>query len=1211
MTSDKKNSISTNNISWFTEDSKGDFWLIHNNGIFEKLDSSTLSVIVRHDDLWTSFNGELHDYRLIIDNDGDLWIHLFEDHGIFYYNTHKDYIKNFNKKSTELKLSSDLIKDIVKDSNGNIWVGTDHGGITVINKKEFTVDYILPNPEIENSLSHSSLTALYSTKDGIIWVGTFKNGVDYFNRNIIKFPHYKNLLSKTESLPFNDINVFAEDDNGIIWIGTNGGGLISLDRETWTYEQYTNDTEDSTSISSNIIVSLLVDKKGALWIGTYLGGLNKYTEQGFKRYLHTEQDTTSLGGHSVWELFEDSRGYLWIGTLDGGLDVFDPDKEIFYHSKIQKGIYPVHCNYISAIAEDHDGNMWIGGGDGIDVFNPETGESKYFFNQPNISESLSNNHVLSLFCDSAGKMWIGTEEGLDLYDPLNDLFHHYSMADGLPGRKIISIVEDDLQDLWLTSSYGMVQFDKGKLEEKSGKVVPQFRKYDDEDGLQGKHFNENALFKTRSGDLLAGGLNGFNLFNPKEFEFNRKPPEIVFTSFELFNEKVKPLDKINGRILLPQSIKKTSQITLEHNENLFSIEFAALDFFQPSKNRYRYKLEGFDQEWRETGSDGRNITYTNLDPGEYEFTVQASNNDQVWNTAGNSLKITVLPPIYKTAYAYVTYVIVIITLLYLSRRRIIQRQRKNFLFEQEKREADQLHKMDLMKIRFFTNVSHEFKTPLSLILAPVEKLKAREVNQEAREQLDMIYKNARRLYGLINEILNTGNIKNTGLLSTSKGNVIEFIQQIVESFRTLSENKGVTLLFKTEQEEFQSSFDMDKLDKILFNLISNAIKFTPENGTVTVQIKVLTKHKSSSDEKIMQIMVKDTGIGISHDDHSKIFERFYKIEHEKEKNPLGSGIGLSLVKECVELYQGDIKVKSEPGKGTTFLLQLPFHDLQASEIIQEKKNGKSKEAKPEHKMEKLFRSSDMPSILLIDDDEDLLSSLTNHFSDYFKVFVASNGEIGWKKILAVQPDLVISDWAMPFLNGTELCKKVRNDSRTRHIPFILLTGHGDEQSIMCGLKTGVNDYIVKPFNFEVLHSRVDNLINQRKSFQQAYRKKIDVESRKLVIESEDDIFIRKVLKIVDKNIGNSDFSVENLANELGVSRTLLYNKLVTKLEKSPHELIKEIRLDRGKELLLKSQMSISEVAFEVGYNNPKYFTKNFKKKFRMLPSEVKSHISCN
>lgn len=1188
-------SKSGNSVTDVQEGSNQSLWLAYENGVIKKLDKKSLEITGEFKALTVRFNNPKN-YKLAVDCENQLWVHLFEDHGLFYYQPEKDSLQNFTTESSQLKLSSNLISDVVLDTENNIWVATDHGGITVINQERQETTYISNNPEIENSLSHNSITSLYKDEDGIIWAGTFKSGVDYFHKNTVRFQHYENLFSQDNSLPFNDVNVFEEDKEGNIWIGTNGGGLIHFNRETGEYRQFKNEPGNPNSISSNIIVSLLFDSRGDLWIGTYLGGLNQLEKTGnqysFKRFEHDPQDLFSLTGNSVWELFEDSRGTLWVGTLESGLAIFDRNEEKFYHHNTSEKIPDLqNTNYIAGITEDINGNIWVGGVNGIDTFNPESGETKHFSASEDEESSLPTDYIISLFSDSEGYIWAGTEKGLSLYNADTDSFQNFAKENGLPGKNVLAITEDDLGDLWLSSSYGLFQMHKN-LEEDTEELQLSFRKYDDEDGLQGKLFNQNALFKTSDGELVAGGLNGFNIFNPKNINFNEDPPRVVFTSLQLFNQPVTTGEEINNRVILEEAINETSSITLKHKENLFSLEFAALDFFQPSKNNYQYKLEGFDSEWQETGSDNRRVTYTNLDPGEYTFMVKASNNDQVWSNEPASIQIEVLPPFYRTAYAYVLYVLLIIGILVYSRHRIIKRQKEKFQVEQEKREAAQLHKMDLMKIRFFTNISHEFKTPLSLILAVIEKLKSKETVSEKQQHLETINKNTQRLFNLINQILDLRNIKKETLLSTSKDNLIAFIERTFTSFNSLAAKKKINYSLKTDTDYFYTAFDKDKLEKILFNLLSNAFKFTPTGGEIIVDCKVLSTQ--NKEKKTVKISVADSGIGISKEDQKHIFDRFYKAETTGENAASGSGIGLSLVKEYIDLYKGKIEVASSPNRGTTFSVFIPLPKLEAPQKNEEKTE------KPE-KINPLQEES-LPSVLIIEDNVDFLNYLTEEFKENYNVFIAENGNEGWKKTLSIKPDLIISDWMMPEMDGVALCEKIRNDTRTKHIPFILLTANKKDEEKLKALKTGVNDYISKPFNLEVLKSRAENLIKQRRDFQQAYSKKIKLEKEQQPVVSQDEKFIRSAIKIVDENISDSNFSVESLATQLGVSRTYLYNKIRTKTEKSPQAFIRDSRLERGKYLLEKSQMTIAEIAFEVGFNNPKYFSRNFKKKYQVLPS---------
>ncbi|MCF4100241.1 ATP-binding protein [Gillisia sp. M10.2A] len=1175
---------------------QGNFWLIYEDGFIQKLDGSSFKIIDEIDDLKKKFSGSIHDFRIIADCKGNLWIHLFEDYGIYFYDTQKKQLKNYTTSTSEIMLKSNLVSDLSINTTGEIWVGTDHGGITVIDPSNFSQYYLESNEEIPNSLSNNSITSIYTDNEGIVWVGTFKNGVDYYHPDIIRFNLQQKLLSDPESLPFSDVNVFIEDKEGNLYIGTNGGGLIVRDNKTGRYSQYTHDPANPNSISSNIIVSLLYDSKENLWIGTYLGGLNKMTENGFQTYRNDPNDPNSILEDNIWELYEDSRGIIWLGTLTNGLGVISNDKKSFYQKPLGSIYFPNNNKYVSSITEDNNGNLWVGGDNGVDVFHPFSKYEDHFSSQPGDPTSLSNNNILSIHKDSYGKIWIGTQEGLDLYNPMENNFFHYDETHGLPGNKIIGIVEDDKRNLWLTTPYGIVQFEKSENGSMSGKIPANFISYSKIDGLQGNLFNENSIFKNSKGEILVGGLHGYNIFNPENFEYNKTKPKVVFTGFRLFNKEILLNEKRKGRILLEKPIHKTSQITLHHNENIFSIEFAALDFFQPSKNKYKYKLAGFEEKWQEVGSQQRSVTYTNLDPGEYEFKVLASNNDHVWSENPEILKIIIKPPFYKTSYAYALYLFLIIALLYFARRTIILNQRKRFVVEQEKRESAHLHKMDLMKIRFFSNISHEFKRPLSLILSPAEKLKKKHLGKEVNEQVDIIFTNAQRLLNLINQILDMGNIKNDKLLHSSKGNVIQFIKEIVEGFKNYADNEDVELMFESETQKFLTAFDRDKLDKIIYNLLSNAIKFTPAGGRVLFKITIKPHSSIKETSKLLQIEVKDTGIGISKDDQEHIFDRFFKVDHPEKNNP-GSGIGLYIVQEYIKLYGGEISVKSNEGEGACFILKIPMQRVDDLETNIVEPIAKT--------------DTERPNLLIIDDSKEFLNLLTRDFSQYYNVFIASDGETGWKKALSVRPDLIISGQMMQDMVGTELCSKIRNDSRTKHIPFILLSTDAGEREMETAFEIGVSDYIKKPANFNTLHSRVQNLINQRKFFQQVYSKKIEVPQfiSNVEIEGEDEKLMKKLLLLIKENIGNSNFSVERLSSDLSVSRSYLYGKCMSLFEKSPQELIIESRLEKGIELLQKSQLTISEIAFQTGFNNPKNFTRNFKKKYRQLPSTYRQEFT--
>jgi len=1210
--STKKGAIISNHVSNIVQDLEGGLWLIHKNGILEKLNGSSLRVVYRNHTIAKQLGNRTSQFNLVVDRENNLWIGTDGDLGIFCYQASNQTVQNIKKGVKPTHPNNDFLRGMAEGPDGKIWITTENDGICLINKKDFSTSYINHNGELENSLSHNSILSLYKDSDGIIWIGTFKSGVDYYHKDIFKFPYpQQKKYSDSNSLSTNDVAPFAEDEKGNLWIGTNGGGLLYFNRSTGRYTKYQHDPNNANSICGDVIVSLLYDKNNHhLWIGTYEMGLDKFDGKKFTHYTHDPHNPHSLSGNSIYKLFEDSVGRLWVGTLQNGLDLFDRKTDKFYNSKSQSGSYPVHSNYICEIIEDNHGNIWTGGGYGIDVFNPNTRQSKHFLNDINNSNTLNSNNVLTIFKDSSGRIWVGTGEGLNFYNEKDNNFRRITSKDGLPGKAIVSIEEDNNRNLWLASSNSLTQFLHTDLWIKANKVAPILRNYDKSDGLQEGVFSTNSSLKLSSGELVFGGTSGFNIFNPQGLEIDSSPPAVLITGFELFNKPIALNEKINGRILLGQPISKTESLTLRYAENVFSITFTALNYIQPKKTKFKYKLEGFDQEWNLTTNANRRITYTNLNPGDYKLKILACNNNGSWTPVPKTLNITVLPPFYRTSVAYILYILIVSSLLYFTRSTILRRQKEKFILEQERREAKYLHNLDLMKIRFLTNISHEFRTPLALILAPIEKLlKDAEGNGEKHKQFQMIYKNAKRLMSMVDQLLDFRKIElHTVDLSLSEGDVIKFIKESAYSFKELAEKNNISLDFETNINNFHASFDMDKLQKILFNLLSNAFKFTPENGHVAIYVRVYQEDNSLPEYHTLTIEVKDSGIGIAEEKKDLIFERFYRNEVPAQMLNQGSGIGLSIVKEFVRIHGGSVTVESELGKGSCFVVNIPLKGMAqyvCSSITEEAHLDIVNKIVEEKKEDLYTHEIGKAKILIIEDNEDFLYYLKDNLGSHFTVIEAVNGREGWQKTLSEHPDLIISDLMMPVMNGIELCKKIRSDARTTHIPFILLTAYSSEGLKLEGLDIGISDYVTKPFSFEQLLLRIKNLIKQRISFQEIYAKKISVTTSEIDITSADAKFIQDATKIVEENIGNADFSVEELASKLSVSRTVLYLKMVELTESSPLEFIRNIRLERGAQLLRHSQLSIAEIAYRTGFNHPKYFSKYFKELYKMLPSEYK------
>lgn len=1178
-------------IADMAADNAGIVWVMYADGLLEGYNSATEKLIYSKAGILKR-SDELR-YRLFTDMQNELWIYTEGyPQGAFCFNTTTNQLLHYHREGNATRLNNNLVTGIQQDNNGMIWIITDHGGVNLINKRTGSITYLENKAEDIKSISQNSINAIYRDNTGIIWLGTYKKGINYYHENIIKFPVYRHLLSDARSLPFDDVNRFVEDGKGNLWIGTNGGGLIYYDRSNNTYRTFKHNPANANSISNDVVVSLFIDHNKKLWIGSFYGGLDCYDGQRFIHYKNDVADSTSISDNSIWEIYEDAQQQLWIGTLTGGLNRFDAQKNIFYHYR--KGPGSLNSNYISALAEDQQGNLWIGTESGINVLNKQTGKFIYYAHDSKDQRSLGNNNVTALLNDSRGNMWVATRDGLNLFDKNINAFRHFSTADGLAENNILTIMEDNAHTLWMGTTNGLSRAWIQNNRSDVSQIL--FRNYDERDGLQGREFNENAALKTKQGELIFGGANGFNIISPEAVAHNTIVPEVVLTDLRVFDKSPQPGEVFNDRVLLKTAISEVKEITLKYHENIFSLEFAALNYSNPEKNQYAYKLEGFNNDWLKTDGSHRTVTYTNLDPGIYTFRVKASNGDGVWNEQGTALVVTILPPFWRTIPAFIIYAILLAVILFAARRLTIQRAHMRFQLAQQKKEAERVHELDLLKLKFFTNVSHEFRTPLSLIMAPVEKMLKQTQEPEQKKQYQLIYRNARRLLALVNQLLDFRKLEMRELrLYPSLGDIVAFVKEVSHSFTDMAGAKHINLNFTTDIPSLQISFDSDKLERILFNLLSNAFKFTPEYGNIEVIVNMQLQYVS--------IQVKDSGIGIPVEDQDKIFERFFQHDVPGSILNQGSGIGLAISKEFVRLHQGTISVTSEPGKGTCFTVLLPVTGpavettVPVSEELLVAEVGEGQLDQPE----KVNRKR--PVILIVDDNEDIRFYLKDNLRRNYTVYEAVNGAEGWERTKQLQPDLVVSDVMMPVMDGMQLCRNIKNDKHTSHIPVILLTARSAAEPKMEAFQVGANDYVTKPFSYEMLQSRIRNLLAQQEAMRKLFQKQLEVNPTEISITSVDEQFIRQSIETVEQNISNPDFSVEDLSRALHMSRVALYKKLLALTGKSPLDFIKTLRLKRAAQLLEKSQFTISEIAYEVGFNNPKYFARTFKKEFGMLPSE--------
>ena len=1207
-------SIFANAVSDLAEDSHGDLWLTYRDGELERMDPATLRINYRLR-VFNKLPPELNSpYKIYIDNQDDIWAYVpTYSAGVYYVNTKNKIFKHIDKGNDQFHLNTDVVSSVIQDDKNRVWIATDHGGVNLLNKNDFKIQYLLNREDDDKTIGQNSITLLYKDNTNIIWVGTYKKGVGYYHESIIKFPlyahHLSDPVSDPKSLSFSDINSFAEDKAGNIWIGTNGGGLIYYDRKNGTFKPYLHDATNGNSLANNVVVCLYIDHEQKLWIGTYFGGLDCFDGKKFVHYKHSDADTTSITDDRVCAITEDNEHHLLVGTLSAGFNVFDAKKQSFTHYVYNSRENAIHSNYVSRMLVDTRKNLWVVTSYGVDVLQHKTNQFIHHIHDEKNPYSLISNNTNNIMEDSYGLIWVSTRGGIGIFDYKTGRFTNISKQDGLPDNTVIDMQEYDKNNVWVSTMNGISDI---VVDRNGAGLKFHFVNYNETEGLQGREFTENSSLKTREGELLFGGGNGFNLFKPSNLHTNTTIPKLVFTNFQVFNQSVEVGEKINGRVILPQSITNSNSLTLKYNDNVFDLEFAALNYFNPGKVKYQYMMEGFDKGWINADNQIRKATYTNLDPADYVFKVRASSNEN-WSDSVLTLNIKILPPFWKTAWAYILYGLLIVGSLLFLRRRGIEKLKSQFAIEKEREEAHRMHELDLMKIKFFTNVSHEFRTPLSLIMAPVDKILKQIAEPDIQRQLMLVNRNAKRLLNLVNQLLDFRKMEYQELkLHEKNGDIVSFIKDLSYNFSDIADQKDIKFIFDSEAESFHTSFDHDKIERIVFNLLSNAYKFTHEGGQVSVLLNLIEK---DADSKFLEIRVIDTGIGIARDKQERIFEPFIQNDIPGSMLNQGSGIGLSITKEFVKLHHGEIFVESEFNEGSCFTVLLPVRPLNkniftdgelllnhSSEFMPgdaSSKNGPCKDNKDGKK----------PTILLVEDNDDFRFYIKDNLKAFFNIIEAENGKKGWQKALAQHPNLVVSDISMPEMNGNDLCLKIKSDKRTSHIPVILLTALTGEDQQLKGLETGASDYLTKPFNFEILQSKIRNILSQQEYMRKTYQKQVDVSPTEMAVDSPDELFIKKVLVLIDSNISNPNFSVEELSNEVFVSRYTLYKKILAMTGKTPNELVRSMRLKRAVQLLETGHLTISQICHKVGFKSQKYFVRTFKSEYNTIPSRYLESLS--
>ncbi len=1086
-----------------------------------------------------------------------------------------------------------------EDEKETLWIGTNKG-LKLLNKKTGSLVTFRANHAVSGSLSNDVVRTIYQDRSGTLWVGTV-NGIDKLPGQLKKFRTYQVTPDVSFSqLPENFINAICEDRQGIIWLGTYFNGLYRYDRQTGTYTNYQSDPADESSLMTNQIDEIYEDSHGILWIGTAKGlhAMDRKTGQ-FTRY------PTKI---FIFTIAEDTRGNIWIGG--NGIASFDRRTGQFTYIKN----LPNHADgekirTIIKILTSRTGDLWLAStSQFLRKLNPMTGESFSF--RHSLKDTLgvlNDNDIRSLYEDNEGVLWVGTNQGgLNRLDPNTNTFTAFTKHDGLPSNHIAGILSDKKGNLWLSTHKGICRFNP---------KTKSYRNYDQSEGLQDNEFHD-VYAMSKKGELLFGGPNGFNIIHPDSIEYNWQLPPLHITSFSVLNEP-RPFD--------------SEVIELSHRENFISFDFVALNFHNSRKNRYAYQLKGLDQDWVYSGTR-RFANYTDLKPGHYTFRVKGANNDGVWNEQGASINIIISPPWWQTWWAKILYALAAGLVLYALRYYTVSRERLNADLKLKSIESEKLLEMDHLKSHFFANISHEFRTPLTLILGPLEKLLSTNENSSLRETYQTMYRNTQRLLTLINQLLDLSKLEAGKMkLEPSPTNLIQYLKRIVFSFTSLAESKKVLFRFQYPNDNPVVYLDADKLEKILTNLIANAFKFTPEEGQITVSASLksaddpllpepLQNAKLSSRHNVLQLLVQDDGLGIPEDQVQKIFNRFYQADNSQTREQGGTGIGLSLVQELVELHQGHISIQSQVGKGSCFTVYLPlliadYHEIVVTEnpVEPSKAIFPADSIKEHNHHQQVFTDSmkastytKNPLVLIVEDNAEIRFYIRENLEPYYKVMEAADGAEGYGIAQETIPDLIISDVMMPKMDGVELCRKLKLDEKTSHIPVILLTAKASGDNKIAGLETGADDYIIKPFEARELLARGRNLIDTRRKLRERFTKQISLQPAAIAITSVDEKFLQRAMQLMEEHMSDPDFGVETFGREVGMSRTQLFRKLKALTNQSPGDFIRIMRLKRAAELLEKGAGTIAEVAFQTGFQDPSYFTKCFQKQFGQTPSEFLS-----
>ena len=1184
-------SISGNFINAICEDGQGNLWLgTWGSGLnlFDKATQRFIRYNHEPSDFSTLSSNRIN--KLFKDHNGDIWVATQNGLNKISVKPGSDFEINRIDIGSEQRI--EVVTSLIENGN-ELWVGVENGGIRIL--RDSIVAKYEANTNDKFSIQDNSVWSLFKDNAGIIWVGTFSKGLFKYDKNEYRFEHYE-YSSFSNSVAYNNISDFIENPDGSVWVATDGGGLSHWNPTTNNFKTFSQQPDNSGSISSNYVLSLL-NHNGELWAGTWLGGINIFKESKgeFEKFpLVLPPGSESNLGH-IFDMVKDRQGNIWIAAYRDGIYVYHPESGKFTYFSEEKG--DLSSNLVRNMVVDAQGDIWIGTeGRGLIRASEENGAYSFthYMHNPNMQGSISHNNILSLYKDKRGRIWIGTVGGLNLFDYPTSSFIKMGNDQIVASSVVNGILEDEYGYIWVSTNNGIYRLDEfGTLK----------NSFDETDGLQSSEFKRNSFYKLSNGQLLFGGINGFNKIDPRGLQESKLEPPLYLTDFYLNNQRIKP----GANSILEESILHAERLDLEYFENDFNIEFALLEFTKNAKVRYAYKLENYNEDWLEIGSR-RSAYFTNVPPGTYVFKVRASQSEGEWGEQMAQITIHVAKPWYGTYWAYAIYGLTALALVLIAFQITINRVKLQNQYEIEHVKLVNEQQLNQVKTQFFTNISHEFRTPLTLILSPLKAMAENPLFKDSRDQIEIMLRNAQKLLNLINQLLDlskaeSGNMKLEATLCQPG----DWLKPLLHSFSNLANKKNITLQIEMPEQTGEIYLDRDKFEKIVGNLVSNAIKYTPEFG------KVYLRYYFDKTDFVLE--VSDTGVGIPTEELEYVFNRYYRVNNAQSKLRQGTGIGLSLTKELVIMHGGTIDVKSDGKTGAEFTVRIPLGKahLDPSEILSDRDNKPTisnteldvpytvEESNSEEEPEE----DGKPVILVIEDNEDIRNYLNTLLKAEYHVLTADNGNRGLKLASNRIPDLIITDIMMPGLDGYELCEQLKTNDVTSHIPVVMLTAKASNESIEMGFEKGADYFITKPFVPKILQLRVHNILKTKEKLKQNLlsSEQINLSPKEVKINTKDREFLNKAVKIVEDFMSDSNFYVDDLGRELGLSRMQLYRKLKGLIGQSANEFIRTLRLKRAAQLIEQDALTISEITYEVGFTDLQYFRDCFKKQYGMNPSE--------